>query len=115
MRRQAAKLKNIGINSGSDLLVVKTRHLTDRAARIEAAATPAYKPCSAGDIRLDTSEAHARALISIAPCEVATPTGSRLFRCPQLWISAGDRVVLMGANGAGKSRFVAMVERAMAG
>ena len=115
LRRQAAKLKNIGINSGSDLLVVKTRQLTDRAAKIEAAATPAYKPRSAGEIRLDASEARARALVSIAPCEVMTPDGRKLFRCPQLWIIPGDRVVLLGANGAGKSRFVALVEAALEG
>ena len=115
LRRQAAKLKNIGINSGSDLLVVKTRQLTDRAAKIEAAATPAYKPRSAGEIRLDTSEARARALVSIAPCEVMTPDGRKLFRCPQLWIIPGDRVVLLGANGAGKSRFMALVEAALEG
>ncbi|MBL9049204.1 MAG: ABC-F family ATP-binding cassette domain-containing protein [Tabrizicola sp.] len=115
LRRQAAKLKNIGVNSGSDLLVVKTKQLTERAARIEAAATPAYKQRSAGEIRLETSDAHARALISVAPCEVTTPDGRRLFRCPQLWISPGDRVVLMGANGAGKSRFLSLVEAAMQG
>ena len=115
LRRQAAKLKNIGINSGSDLLVVKTRQLTDRAAKIEAAATPAYKQRSAGEIRLETSDVHARALISVAPCEVTTPDGRKLFRCPQLWISPGDRVVLMGANGAGKSRFLSVVEAALQG
>jgi ATPase subunit of ABC transporter with duplicated ATPase domains len=115
LRRQAAKLKNIGINSGSDLLITKTKQLTDRAAKIEAAATPAFKPRSAGDIRLDTTEARARALISVAPCEVTTPDGRRLFRCPQLWISPGDRIVLLGANGVGKSRFVGLVEDALAG
>ena len=31
LRQQAAKLKNIGVNSGSDLLVVKTRQLSERA------------------------------------------------------------------------------------
>ncbi len=115
LRRQAAKLKNIGINSGSDLLVVKTRQLNERAAKIEATATPAWTPRSAGDIRLDTTGAHARALISVAPCEVATPDGRKLFRCPQLWIAPGDRVVLMGANGAGKSRFLALVKGALKG
>ncbi len=115
LRRQAAKLKNIGINSGSDLLVVKTRQLIDRALKIEAAATPAHNQRSAGDIRLDTSAAQARALLSIAPCEVTTPDGRGLFRCPQLWIGPGDRVVLLGANGAGKSRFVAMIEDALRG
>jgi ATPase subunit of ABC transporter with duplicated ATPase domains len=115
LRRQAAKLKNIGINSGSDLLITKTKQLTDRAARIEASATAAYKQRSAGEIRLETSDAHARALISVAPCEVTAPDGRRLFRCPQLWIAPGDRVVLMGANGAGKSRFLAMVEDGLKG
>jgi ATPase subunit of ABC transporter with duplicated ATPase domains len=115
LRRQAAKLKNIGINSGSDLLITKTKQLTDRAAKIEAAATPAFKPRSAGEIRLDTSDSHARALITITPSEVTSPDGRKLFRCPQLWISPGDRVVLMGANGAGKSRFMALVEAALKG
>ena len=37
LRKQAAKLGNIGINSGSDLLTVKAKYLKERAARIEAA------------------------------------------------------------------------------
>ncbi|MES2542918.1 MAG: ATP-binding cassette domain-containing protein, partial [Pseudomonadota bacterium] len=115
LRRQAAKLKNIGINSGSDLLVVKIRQLTERAAKIEASATPAYKPRSAGEIRLDITEARARALISVAPCAVTAPGGRVLFHCPQLWIAPGDRIVLLGANGVGKSRFVALVEAALRG
>ena len=51
LRRQAAKLKNIGINSGSDLLVMKTKQLKDRAEKIEAQARPAHKEGSAGAIR----------------------------------------------------------------
>jgi ATPase subunit of ABC transporter with duplicated ATPase domains len=113
LRRQAAKLKNIGINSGSDLLVTKTKLLTERAARIEAAAVPGFKARSAGEIRLETSDAHARALIHVAACDVTAPDGRRLFRCPELWISPGERVVLMGANGAGKSRFLALVAAAL--
>ncbi len=115
LRRQAAKLKNIGINSGSDLLVVKTKQLNERAARLEAAAVPAHQARAAGLIRLDTTGTHAKALISVDPCDVSTPDGRRLFRCPQLWIGPGDRVVPMGANGAGKSRFLGMVGAALAG
>jgi len=40
LRKQAAKLKNIGINSSSDLLVKKTKQLSDRADSMEAAAKP---------------------------------------------------------------------------
>lgn len=115
LRRQAAKLKNIGVNSGSDLLVTKTKQLTDRAARIEAAAVPAFKARSAGEIRLETSEARARALVHVSACEVTAPNGRKLFRCPELWIGPGDRVVLMGANGAGKSRFLALVTAGLRG
>ena len=43
LRRQAAKLKNIGVNSGSDLLVVKTKQLKERAEKLEEAAQPANK------------------------------------------------------------------------
>ncbi len=50
LRRQAAKLHNIGVNSGSDLLTIKTRQLRDRAERIEAAArTPAATVQSRSD------------------------------------------------------------------
>ena len=65
LRRQAAKLKNIGINSGSDLLVVKTRQLNERAEKIEEAARPAHRNRSAGAIRLAGSGSHAKALVTL--------------------------------------------------
>ena len=48
LRQQAAKLKNIGINSGSDLLVVKTKQLSERADELEERASPAHEERSAG-------------------------------------------------------------------
>ncbi|WP_204307562.1 hypothetical protein, partial [Enterobacter hormaechei] len=51
LRQQAAKLNNIGINSGSDLLVVKTKQLKQRAEKLEDAARPAHQERSAGAIR----------------------------------------------------------------
>jgi ATPase subunit of ABC transporter with duplicated ATPase domains len=115
LRRQAAKLKNIGINSGSDLLVVKTKQLTERANRLEAAARPAHQERSAGDIRLEGQSSHARALMTFPEGAVAAPDGKPLFRMGQMWISPGDRVVLLGANGAGKSTLVRLVARACGG
>ncbi|PTE14248.1 ATP-binding cassette domain-containing protein [Pseudogemmobacter blasticus] len=109
LRRQAAKLKNIGINSGSDLLVVKTKQLTERAEKIEAAARPAARDRSAGAIRLSASDAHARALLTLDEAEVRAPDGRRLFRSGKLWIGPGERVVLLGPNGAGKTQLVRAV------
>ena len=51
LRRQSAKLKNIGINSGSDLLLKKQKQLRERAAKIEEAATTPHSEL-AGEIRL---------------------------------------------------------------
>lgn len=115
LRRQAAKLKNIGINSGSDLLIDKTKQLKDRADRIEAAARPAHKDRSAGAIRLAGSGSHAKALVTLDDADVTAPDGRLLFRTGRLWLSPGDRVVLLGANGAGKSRLMGMVIAALDG
>ncbi|MCX8508707.1 MAG: ATP-binding cassette domain-containing protein, partial [Rhodobacteraceae bacterium] len=106
LRKQAAKLKNIGINSGSDLLTVKTRQLKDRAERIEAAARPAHRDGSAGAIRLSNSGSHAKALVTLAEAVITTPDGRALFSTGQKWIERGDRVVLLGANGTGKTRMI---------
>ena len=62
LRKQAAKLTNIGINSGSDLLTVKAKYLKERAAKIEAAARPAHRERS-GEIRLSNSGTHAKVLV----------------------------------------------------
>ncbi|MEM9270223.1 MAG: ATP-binding cassette domain-containing protein, partial [Pseudomonadota bacterium] len=96
LRRQAAKLKNVGINSGSDLLLTKTKQLTERAEKMEAAARPAHQERSAGDIKLANSGTHAKALLTLPDVEVTAPDGRGLYRTGQKWISPGERVVLLG-------------------
>ncbi len=115
LRRQAAKLKNIGINSGSDLLVVKTRQLQDRADKLQAAAKPAHRDTSAGTIRLTNAGTHAKALITLNDASITTPDGRSLFTTGQKWIARGDRVVILGPNGSGKSRLIAAVLAAISG
>ena len=113
LRRQAAKLNNIGINSGSDLLVVKTKQLKERAERLEDAARPAHQERSAGAIRLANRGTHAKVLVTFDDAPVTTPDGTLLFRTGKLWLRQGDRVVLLGRNGTGKTRLVNMVRQAI--
>ena len=113
LRRQASKLKNIGVNSGSDLLTVKTKQLRGRAERIEAAARPAHRERSAGAIRLAGGDTHARSLVSLDDAAVTAPDGALLLRTGRLWIERGDRVVVLGPNGAGKTRLMSLVVEAL--
>lgn len=115
LRKQAAKLKNIGINSGSDLLITKTKQLSERAAKIEAAAKPAHKEKGAGDIKLTNSGTHAKTLITLADVSVTTPNGQALYTTGTKWINQGDRIVLLGSNGTGKTQLVRMLHRALIG
>jgi ATPase subunit of ABC transporter with duplicated ATPase domains len=113
LRRQAAKLNNIGINSGSDLLVVKTKQLKERAERLEDAARPGFQERSAGAIKLSNRGTHAKVLVTLDDVAVETPDGTLLFKTGKRWICQGDRIVLLGCNGAGKSRLVGMIRRAI--
>lgn len=115
LRQQAAKLKNIGINSGSDLLVVKTKQLSERADKLEEQARPAHHDHSAGSIRLTNSGTHAKALATIDETAVTAPDGTILFRTGKLWIEKGDRIALLGGNGSGKTRFITRLRQAFGG
>ena len=115
LRKQAAKLKNIGINSGSDLLVTKTKQLNARAKRIEAAARPAHHERGSGDIKLANSGTHAKALITLDDVAVTAPDGRMLYQTGKKWIAQGDRIVLLGSNGTGKTRLLRRIAEAVRG
>ncbi|ACM27252.1 ATP-binding cassette domain-containing protein [Agrobacterium sp. SHOUNA12C] len=114
LRKQAAKLNNLGINSGSDLLTVKTKQLKARAERLEEAARPGYLERSAGAIKLVNRGTQAKILLTLDDASVETPGGTLLFKTGKNWICQGDCVVLLGPNGAGKTRLVEMIRRAIA-
>ena len=113
LRQQAAKLNNIGINSGSDLLLSKTRQLKQRAGKLEDAAKPAHLERSAGTIRLASRGTHAKVMVTLEDATVETPDGRLLFKTGKQFICKGDRIVLLGPNGAGKTRLVAMLRAAI--
>ena len=114
LRRNAAKLTNIGINSGSDLLTVKAKQLKERAARIEDQQRDLHKERNAA-IELSNAGTHAKVLLALEDVEVTTPDGTLLFRTGKQHVFAGDRIVLLGANGTGKSQCIKLVRRGIDG
>jgi len=114
LRRNAGQLKNVGINSGSDLLLKKAKYLTNRAEAIEQSLRPLVR-ARTGDIRLSNRGTHAKVLLALDDVPIATPDGQTLFHIGVLKVFQRDRIVVTGANGVGKSLFVRLLRRAVDG
>ena len=114
LRRNANELKNVGINSGSDLLLKKSKQLRERAAALEQTLASVHAERS-GDIRLANRGTHAKVMLALAGRRCRAPDGRLLFRIDKLDIFQQDRIVVLGRNGVGKSQFVRLLRRALAG
>jgi ATPase subunit of ABC transporter with duplicated ATPase domains len=112
LRRSAGELRNFGINSGSDDALKKSKLIRQRADALEGSMVPAHVD-RAGDIRLGNRGTHAKVLLSFAKTVVSAPDGTRLFAIDKLDVFQGDRIVLLGRNGVGKSQMVALVRRGL--
>ncbi len=114
LRRSAGELRNIGINSRSDAAQKKAQQMAARAEALERELRPPEVERS-GLVRLSTSGSHAKVLLSVRDLAVCRPDGEPLFRVERFELKQGERAVLLGRNGAGKSLFVHLLRRAMAG
>ena len=114
LRRNANELKNVGINSGSDLLLKKSKYLRERAVALEQTMASVHAERS-GDIRLANRGTYAKVMLAVAGVEVQAPDGRSLFRIGKLDIFQQDRLVLLGRNGVGKSQLVQLLRRALTG
>lgn len=112
LRQSAHALRNIGINSGSDASQKKAKQMAQRADDLEQTLrrAPVEKP---GDIRLANRGTHARVLVRLDDVTVEASDGRALFRTGKLTILQQDRLIVLGRNGVGKSRFIALLRRAM--
>ena len=111
LRRNAGALRNVGVNSGSDLLQKKSMQLRKRAEALEQT-LPKLHAERSGDIRLGNRGTHARVLLSLDDVTVAAPDGRSLFRTGRLTVFQQDRIVVLGRNGVGKSQLVRLLRHA---
>ena len=112
-RQQAAKLNNIGINSGSDLLLSKTRQLKQRAESLEDTAKPAHFERSAGTIRLANRASHAKVLVALEDATVDTPDGRLLFSTGSSSSVTATGSCCWDQMESGKTRLVTMLRAAI--
>ena len=112
LRRSAAHHRNVGINSGSDLWLKRSKQLSQRAEAIEEGLQSLPRERS-GEVRLASRGTHAKVLLALDDVAVAAPNGQSLFRTGVLKIRQGERVVVTGANGVGKSQLVQLLRRAV--
>ncbi len=114
LRANAAKLFNIGTNSGSDLLQTKAKQLKERAAKIEGSIADLHKDRH-GDVTLANRGSHAKVAMSFENFVVTTPDDRKLFSIEKLFHYQGDRIVVLAENGRGKTQFIKAVKRALDG
>ena len=112
LRQKAGQLRNIGVNSGSDLLLKKSKQLNARADAIEESLLPPTRERT-GEISLAGRGTHVKVLMALDDVQVTAPDGRALFRTGPLKVFQQDRIVVTGANGIGKSVFVRLLHRAL--
>ena len=112
LRQSASALRNVGINSGSDAAQVKSAQIRRRAEALEQSVRAVHRE-RPGEIRLANRGTHARVLVALENVTVQAPDGRRLFAVPKLDVAQGDRIVVLGRNGAGKSQLVRLLHAAM--
>ncbi|MCL1786234.1 MAG: ATP-binding cassette domain-containing protein [Alphaproteobacteria bacterium] len=86
-----------------DQFTSKHQAILTRAARIKDNLTDAYKE-KKRDINLRQEQIRPNVVLRIKDCDIKTPDGKKLFRINDLYVSRGDKIVLLGVNGSGKTQ-----------
>ena len=105
LEKSAHKQRQIGKDNYSDAALQKAKQIERRAARLRSQLTSVYNE-SRRDVKLGSSSTHAKRLVLIENVEIKSPDGVSLFKIDKLEVSQGDRIVVLGENGVGKSQFI---------
>ena len=111
LKRSAHELRQIGVNNYSAAALKKSNQIAKRAEGIETKLTHVHIE-EKRDIRLSNSGIHNKQLVGLKQLDIKTPDGVLLFHIEELRIFQGDRLVIFGKNGTGKSQFQKMLHRA---
>ncbi|MER8513719.1 ATP-binding cassette domain-containing protein [Mesorhizobium sp. M1060] len=105
LQKSAHELRQIGVNKHSEDALRKSIQIAKRAEAIKDAMPDGHTE-RRRDITLSRRDTHAKRLIGLKDVVVESPAGHKLFAISNLDINQGDRVVVLGRNGTGKTCFV---------
>ena len=110
--RAAAKRIHMWSNGRNPDMERRSKAIAHTADQLEAKKTEVYI-APKREISFTQESIRPNTLLTVQNIDVKTPDGQQLFRIPELYIDRGDRVALLGMNGAGKTQFLKMLMRAI--
>lgn len=113
LQKSAHNLRQIGVDNYSSEALRKAKQIEKRVERLRSQLTAVYVEPKR-EIKLNTSETYTNRLLALENVDVTAPDGTVLFHIDKLDISQGERIVLLGANGSGKSQFIRHLNHAFA-
>jgi ATPase subunit of ABC transporter with duplicated ATPase domains len=113
LRKSAHNLRQIGVDNYSAAALRKSIQIAKRADAIQDALTETHVELRR-DVKLASRETHLKRIMGIKNLTVCRPNGEPLFRIGQLNLLNGDRAVVLGRNGTGKTQLVRQIRSAFA-
>lgn len=111
LERSAKSQRQIGVNRYSDAALKKAKQIEKKAAGLKSQMTEVFEE-KRRDIRLSSENMASKNVLSIKDAQVCDPLGNVLINVKDFAVRNNDRIVLLGANGIGKSQFMKFIIRA---
>ncbi|PZO83077.1 MAG: ABC transporter [Micavibrio aeruginosavorus] len=111
LEKSAHELKQTGANFHSDSASKKSAQMAKRADDLRTQVIESQVDVRR-DIKLPNSGVHAKHLVELKDININAPDGRQLLHIERLAIPNGERIVLLGLNGTGKSTLVNAIYKA---
>ncbi|MBC6439153.1 MAG: ABC-F family ATP-binding cassette domain-containing protein [Rhodospirillales bacterium] len=105
LQRSARRLASWGKLWDNEKFSKRARSIEQRIEKKKTQVT-CVAPEDRRNLKLSDGEAQANILLRCNHCTVQAPNGDDLFGIERLALARGDRAVIMGVNGSGKSTFL---------